>query len=94
MEINWEYISKIKPLAELRSGMDGVRIIAEVSFKSCVDGLYFFTPPTYDLIEDNKIEKYILHSAISKHGYIPVDGGLIHNCEEFEEYLREAHLSI
>ncbi len=82
-------IHYIKPVALLKGGLNGARFIAEYMSESGRVGLLSLAPPDYDVTKSVQIERYLLLSAVEKHGYIPVEHDFILNFEDYEKYLRE-----
>ena len=82
-------IKGIKPLAILKGGLNGTRLIAEVTYGNGEIILLSLLPPNYSLQDLIILQQYLLESAVAKHGYSVVPQKEITSFEEYEQYLRE-----
>lgn len=80
-------INSVTPLAKLEGGLNGPRLIVEARREKGYTEILSVLPPEYDLSEAIPIERYILESAVAKHGYTPVEEPPIASFKQYEEYL-------
>lgn len=80
-------VAALIPIAVLKGGMYGVKIIAKIITKNGDTYFSFLIPPYYEINE--KIEEYLVQAALAKYDYIEVqESTQIVSREELEEYLR------
>lgn len=80
-------IKKVMPLAVQVGNLSGARIIAKITFRDGEEYTSFLFPPDYLPFE--KIEDYIINSAVVKYGYLPLEEKLhLSSREELEGFLK------
>lgn len=88
--MNWDElkVKNVTPLGFLSGGLDGVRIITKIETNN--ESFYtFLIPPFYEIKE--KLDEYMVNSAMSKYGYQPFESKIIISSkEEFQKFLESA----